>query len=54
MNCKHIEVKGNTTKYYFCKLKNKSVDIYNCKNCPLKLPDLPEGFEKIFLGGFKK
>lgn len=52
MNCKHVRVKGKTTKYYYCMLKNKTVDDYSCKNCVMKLPDLPEGFEKIF-GGLK-
>lgn len=42
MNCKHIEVKGNTTKYFFCKVKNKSVDRYECRDCMLKIPNLPE------------
>ena len=52
MNCKHCEIKGKTTKYYYCMLKKKTVDDYSCKNCVMKLPDLPEGFEKIF-GGLK-
>ena len=54
MNCKHIEIKGNTTKYFFCKVKNKSVDEYECRDCMLKLPDLPQGFEEIFGKGFRK
>ena len=54
MDCKHIEVKGNTTKYFFCKVKDKSVNDYDCKDCMLKLPDLPKGFEEVFGKGFRK
>lgn len=50
MNCKHAETRGNTTKYFYCKLRDKSVDDYSCKNCVMKLPNLPEGFEKLFGG----
>lgn len=53
MNCKHVRVKGKTTKYYYCMLKNKTVDDYSCKNCVMKLPNIPEGFEEIFGKGFK-
>lgn len=52
MNCKHCKVEGTTTKYFYCMLKNKSIDEYQCKNCLMKLPDLPEGFEEIFGKGF--
>ena len=38
MNCKHVRVKGKTTKYYYCMLKNKTVDDYSCRNCVMKLP----------------
>lgn len=50
MNCKHAEIRGNTTKYYYCKLKDKAVDDYSCRGCVMKLPDLPEGFEELFGG----
>lgn len=53
MNCKHVRVKGKTTKYYYCMLKNKTVDDYSCKNYVMKLPDLPEGFAELF-GGLKR
>ena len=53
MNCKHCKVEGYTTKYYYCRLKNKAVDDYSCRNCAIKLPDLPEGFEELF-GGLKR
>lgn len=43
MNCKHVRVKGKTTKYYYCMLKNKTVDDYSCKNCVMKLPDFQKG-----------
>ena len=42
MNCKHVEVQGNITKYYWCKAKGKSVDNYQCRDCMLRLPDLPK------------
>lgn len=54
MNCKHVIVKGTTTKYFYCRLKNTTVDDYKCRDCMLKLPNLPEGFEEIFGKGFKK
>lgn len=56
MNCKHRKIKGNTTKYFWCNLKEKSVDDYQCEDCPLKLKysDLPEGFEEVFGKGFRR
>ena len=53
MNCKHVELRGNTTKYYWCKLFNKSVDDYSCRECMMKIPDLPEEFNKLF-NGFRR
>ena len=53
MNCKHAKVVGNTTKYYVCQIKNKAVDDYSCRDCMMRIPDLPEGFEELFKG-FKK
>lgn len=26
MNCKHCEVKGNTTKYLYCRAKEKAIN----------------------------
>lgn len=37
MNCKHLKVEENTTKYYFCNAKKKSINEYECKNCLLKI-----------------
>ena len=54
MNCKHVEVQGRTTKYYWCKVKGKSVDDYQCRDCMLRLPDLPAGFEEVFGNGFRR
>lgn len=54
MNCKHCRVEGNITKYYVCGIKNKQINEWDCKNCMLKIPDLPEGFEQIFGKGFRK
>ena len=53
MNCKHCKLQGNTTKYFYCQLKNKVIDNYMCKNCVMKLPDLPNVVEEI-LGGLNK
>lgn len=53
INCKHKIIEGNTTKYLFCRAKNKTISDYECKACPLTLPDLPQGFEILF-GGLKK
>lgn len=52
MNCKHVEVQGGTTKYFYCKVKGKSVDDYQCRDCMLRIPNLPEGFEEVFGKGF--
>lgn len=54
MNCKHVEVQGRTTKYYWCKVKGKSVDDYQCRDCMLRLSNLPEVFEEVFGKGFRK
>lgn len=54
MNCKHVTVKGNTTKYFYCNLKGQAVDDYKCRDCMMKLPDLPEGFKEVFGKGFRK
>lgn len=54
MNCKHVIVKGTTTKYYYCQLKRKSVDEYICRDCMMRLPDLPVGFEEVFGKGFRR
>ena len=50
MNCKHKYVEGNTTKYFVCRAKNKAINEYDCKSCPLRLSDVPEGFEQLFQG----
>lgn len=53
MNCKHCEVRGNTTKYFWCRLKDKSVDYYSCRDCPLKINKIPNEVEELF-GSFKR
>ena len=50
MNCKHKYVEGNTKKHFIYRAKNKAINEYDCKNCPLRLPDVPEGFEQLFQG----
>lgn len=54
MNCKHIKIAGNTTKYYYCNAKKKAIDIYECKNCLLKI-NVMDGQDVVdFLRGFRK
>jgi len=54
MNCKHVKIAGNTTKYYYCKALNKAVDDYKCRDCLLKIPNIPKGFEEVFGKGFRR
>lgn len=54
MNCKHATVKGNITKYFYCNLKDQAVDDYKCRDCMMKLPDLPDRFVEVFGKGFRK
>ena len=53
INCKHCVVQGNTTKYYFCKIKGKAIDEINCRDCMLKIESIPTVVEELFKG-FKK
>lgn len=39
MQCKWIKVEGNTTKYWVCSLKDKAIDNYTCRDCPLFIKD---------------
>ena len=43
MQCKWIKLEGkqnnNTTRLFMCGLKNKAIDEYECKNCPMFIPD---------------
>lgn len=43
MKCKWIKVEGkqnnNTTRIFMCGLKNKAIDEYECKNCPMFIKD---------------
>ena len=50
MNCKHKEIKGNTTKYFACRVKDKAISENDCKNCLLRLPDFLEVFSDLFRG----
>lgn len=52
MNCKHKIVKGDTTKYFYCQVKDKAINEYECKTCMFKLPVLPQVVEDLF-GSFK-
>lgn len=55
MNCKHIKIEGNTTKYFYCNVKGKAINEYDCKNCPLKIENdndvINQLFGKIFERG---
>lgn len=50
INCKHCEVQGNT---YYCKVKGKAIDEINCRDCILKIENIPTVVEELFKG-FKK
>lgn len=56
MGCKHRKTEDETTKSFICKITNKSVDNYKCKNCMMKLEDnnVEKVFRKIFGKGFEK
>ena len=58
MACKHRQTKGNTTKHYYCSIKEKAVDEYmDCSRCPLKIEDndkVNELLKTIFGKGFDK
>ena len=51
-NCIHCEVKGNTTKYYYCNAKRKAADVYNCTSCPLRIEKIDKNTIEIFFKGF--
>ena len=56
MNCKHKEIKGNTTKYFYCNLFGKAIDDYRCKDCIMKLESKDNTVNKLFnemFGGWK-
>lgn len=48
MNCVHLKVEGSTTKYYFCKAKNKAIDTLECRECLLKINSAKNIVEEIF------
>ena len=54
MGCKHRKVEGNTTKYFVCKIFNKAVDDYKCKDCMMKIEDKNEQLNDIFKQIFGK
>ena len=43
MQCKWIKVEGkqnnNTTRFFICGLKNKAIDEYECRDCPMFIQD---------------
>ena len=37
MSCKHLKIRTKDyNKYFFCKVKNKSIDLEQCRICELK------------------
>ena len=52
MSCKHLTVVGNTTKHIYCKILNKAVDEYKCRDCMLKIENQEDVINQLF-GGFK-
>ena len=54
--CKHSDVISISEqgKKYFCKVKQKRISSYDCRDCMLYLPSLPSEFEKVFGKGFSK
>ena len=46
MNCKHKIIKGNTTKYFWCNLKEKSIDDYQCRDYQICQKDLKKYLER--------
>lgn len=55
MNCKHkniIRIYKDGKRDFYCTAKQKEIAERECKNCMLQLPDIPNGFEKLFGKGF--
>lgn len=48
MSCVHLKVEGSTTKYYFCKAKNKAINTFECRDCLLKIQDAKSTIEELF------
>lgn len=48
MNCVNLKVEGNTTKYYFCKVKNKAINTLECRDCLLKINGAKNIVEELF------
>lgn len=52
-NCIHCREKGSgDNKYYYCEAKRKSIDIYNCTSCPLRIEKISKNTVEEFLKGF--
>lgn len=51
-NCIHCEVKGNTTKYYYCNAKRKPIDVHDCTSCPLRIEKINDSTIANFFKGF--
>lgn len=48
MSCVHLKVEGSTTNYYFCKAKNKAIDMLECRDCLLKINSAKNIAEELF------
>lgn len=53
MSCKHLTVEGTVTKHFYCKVFNKAVDEYKCRDCMLKIENQADVINELF-GRFKK
>ena len=56
-NCIHCETKGSRdNKYYYCEVKRKTINVYNCTSCPLRIEKMDKNTIENFLkrfGGFR-
>ena len=48
MSCKHRKVEGNTTKYFICKIFDKTVDDYKCQRCLMRIEDKTSQIKDLF------
>lgn len=52
-NCIHCEEKGSgDNKYYYCEAKRKTINVYNCTSCPLRIEKIDKNTIENFFKGF--
>lgn len=54
MNCIHLKIQGNTTRYYFCSAKKKAINEYECRDCLLKIESKSKNEILDFIEGIMK